>query len=210
MVTKAQQEAIDLYAALMEEAKIRIGVIDTCINNKLGVHGAIAQELCFLQLRMLCELIALGCLVAHGDIKETRQGKLTKEWSVEIIFKELENLHKDFYPEAVKPGFQLPIGTHIEQMATGFLTKAELLKLHRRTGDKLHRGNLKKLMKPRSRDKIQADWTDVVSWANKIQLLLRSHVIALFGGQLVICSFGPKDGRVEVGLAERVWQAPQP
>src|ERR1017187_2239008 len=68
------REATNLYAFFMAEIKVRIGAI-----NAIGgtiehrVPALIVREFCFLQFRMICELIALGCLTAHGDIKETTE-----------------------------------------------------------------------------------------------------------------------------------------
>jgi hypothetical protein len=50
------------------------------------------REYGFLQLRMLCELIALGCLVAHGDIEETKAPVLQNEYKAGVIVKRLERL----------------------------------------------------------------------------------------------------------------------
>jgi hypothetical protein len=94
--TKEQMASIQLYADLLGEAKIRIGIINHFITGKAELPGPLIRESGFLQLRMLCEFIALGCLVAHGDI--TRRTKLRKEWSAYRIIEALENLHQDFYP----------------------------------------------------------------------------------------------------------------
>lgn len=72
--TDPKLEAASLYADLMNEVKVRIAAIDAGTGGLLGALPApIVQEHCYLQLRMCCELIALGCLVAHGDIT-CRQG----------------------------------------------------------------------------------------------------------------------------------------
>jgi hypothetical protein len=63
---------IELYCGLMEEIKIRQQVISTILERKLSLPVRVAHELCYLQLRMICELIAIGCLVAHGDITRRR------------------------------------------------------------------------------------------------------------------------------------------
>ncbi len=78
MTTKRQIEAINLYANLMSEVKVRMASIETICNNQNGLPGPLVREFCFLQLRMICELIALGCLTAHGDIKGV-QSKKTKQ-----------------------------------------------------------------------------------------------------------------------------------
>ncbi len=77
MNMQKRASAMSLYANLMEEAKIRIDALNMGLNGSVVVPGQIIREFYFLQLRMLCELIALGCLVTHGDI--TKPVKLEKE-----------------------------------------------------------------------------------------------------------------------------------
>jgi hypothetical protein len=67
------------YCALMEEIKRRGEAIRITASGQLAdrIPPRMAEELCYLQLRMICELIALGSLVAHGDIKVTRAKKMS-------------------------------------------------------------------------------------------------------------------------------------
>ncbi len=67
---KEETEAASLYAGLMEEALIRISAMDHGTTNKTGLASPFVQEFCYLQLRKLTEIVAIACLVAHGDIKE--------------------------------------------------------------------------------------------------------------------------------------------
>jgi hypothetical protein len=76
--TAKQNDSINLYAAIMEEAKLRLNSIDMALGGATILPHQLVREFCFLQLRMLCELIALGCLTAHGDIEATT--KLRNEW----------------------------------------------------------------------------------------------------------------------------------
>jgi hypothetical protein len=55
----------------MEEVKLRFEALNAAYHNQAGMHPAMARELCYLQLRFLCEIVAIGCLVAHGEMKET-------------------------------------------------------------------------------------------------------------------------------------------
>src|SRR5215207_6344041 len=120
--TKEQMASIKLYADLLGEAKIRIGIINHFITGKAELPGPLIRQSAFLQLRMLCELIALGCFVAHGDI--TRRTKLRKEWSAYRIIEALENLHQDFYP--------LPLDQNLQFSPTkdDYLTKEDLISLN--------------------------------------------------------------------------------
>ena len=94
-----QQSIIGAYAAIMDEVKIRLDDINMLIGNRGGLAGHVVAESCYLQLRMCCELIALGCLVAHGDIEATKSKGLQKVYSAEKIIQVLAKLHPDFYPE---------------------------------------------------------------------------------------------------------------
>src|SRR3954462_11096767 len=96
MITKDQQRAMDLYSGLMDEMRMRVETVEFAITGLLKFHPVIIRELSYLQLRMICEMIALGCLLAHGDIPATKP--LRKAWSADDIFKTLERLHSDFYP----------------------------------------------------------------------------------------------------------------
>jgi hypothetical protein len=200
MITKDQQRAMDLYSGLLEEMKVRIDAVEFAISGLLRLHPVIIREFSYLQLRMICELIALGCLTAHGDIAATKT--LRKAWSADEIFKALERLHPDFYPHPVeqisKPGWH-----ELRPIQSGFLTKKELLSLNGQCGDILHRGSLRKLLAgPISASQ---DHPDVSVWIRKIKLLLRSHRIGLIGGQShFVCAMSASlaGGKAQVAFAE--------
>ena len=98
-VTKEQVETIKLYADLMGEVKLRISALNTMLGGTTNLPSPIIRETGFLQLRMLCELTALSCLVAHGDIMRTT--KIKKEWNAYRIITALAQLHPAFYPRPV-------------------------------------------------------------------------------------------------------------
>ena len=75
--------------------------IDQIVHGRGDFHKVVQREFCFLQLRLLCELVALSCLVAHGTYplcKPTRAEK--KAYSADEIMKKLEELRPHFYPLA--------------------------------------------------------------------------------------------------------------
>lgn len=190
-----------LYAAMMDEARIRIETIEYLCSGLLNFHPVIIRESAYLQLRMLCELIALGCLVAHGDVPATRSKSLSKAWHAEDIIKGIERLHFDFYPHPVNP-IRHPTHVHLEPIRAGFLTKAELLSLIGRAGDVIHRGNLRKILAgPIS---AIAGYPDVLDWLAKVKMLLRVHRIALVGGSHFVCHISAQSegGRAQIVHAE--------
>src|SRR6266540_3273159 len=205
MATKKQIDIIHRYAAMMEEAKLRMDCITAATSGIITVLPPPAlREFCFLQLRMLCELIALGCLVAHGDIPATQTKKLQREWSPDRILAELEKLHPHFYPQ---PGRDAPPESgedrHFMALDSGFLTKSELLSLYGTCGGELHRGSVRHLFNQRK--PFRADHGDILEWRRKINELLRLHLIALFEGNThMLCVLRASDdnNRTHVAIAE--------
>jgi hypothetical protein len=158
------------------------------------MHPQMSFEHCFLQLRMICELIALACLVVHGNVV-SKKGNLKKAYKPAEIIHELEKLHASFYPQ---PGTQV-VGrdgkvTEVKNIASGYLTKTELIRLWNQCGGILHRGNLKTL---RSRIEPKS-FKGVTDWSQKIITLLNHHQIALFNStsQIWVIMQSKDDGKV--------------
>jgi hypothetical protein len=208
MATKRQVEAINLYASIMEEIKIRMDCAIGAIGGRSNLIGPLVRELCFLQFRMIAELIALGALVAHGDISSSQ--KLRKEYSADRIIAQLEALHPDFFPQPIKITSPGTAGAHHDirgplssDFGLDYLSKKELLELYGRCGDALHRGSLKKLLSPKT--PIQTNFPNLTRWLQKIEYLLGNHMIVLHGGTTaIICSLRnpANQGRVQVAIAE--------
>ena len=149
---------------------------------------------------MLCEVIALGCLVAHGDIKASHQPKLQREDFPGKILKQLEELHNEFYPQPITFKQTGPMSATWTVVKDGFLAQAELPRLYGKCGDALHRGNLKKLLKPRM--PVRQSYPEIWRWAERINELLKEHRISLIDGKAaVICQLGKPDAKVRVAWA---------
>lgn len=175
--TKQQLDAGNLYAGLLEEAKGRIASIDAAINGRLGLPAPLVREYSYLQLRMLCELIALGCLIAHGDIAATHAANFQRTWEADKIIRRLEKLHSNFYPHPIRLSV-VSGGSHMDRLESGFLTKGELLKLYnKKCGDELHRGSLKDLLATTQQTQ-PPNFADIADWTNKIITLLSQHLIS--------------------------------
>jgi hypothetical protein len=182
-MTPQQAATLQLYRGLMEEVKIRLLAIDSAGSGKTGLPGQIVREFCFLQLRMLCELIALASLVAHGDI--TSNTKLVEEWRAGLIVNKLEGLHAQFFPRPVSVAQRPdPLPNEMITNWKGCLTKDELVTLNGLSGDALHRGSLKKLISPKNAPTQHLN--DVREWATKIGNLLSSHAIITLDKKSVI------------------------
>lgn len=78
MASDSMHKTRNLYANLMGEAKFRLACIELAIGGKTQLPAPAVREFCYLQLRLLCELISLGCLVAHGDISSSYSKRLMR------------------------------------------------------------------------------------------------------------------------------------
>jgi hypothetical protein len=93
------EKSCQMYARLMEEIKRRQSVLaQILLNQTIPLPEMAAFEFCYLQLHKICEVFALGCLAAHGDIPEVRSKLLQKTYSADQIMKRLTEIHPEFYP----------------------------------------------------------------------------------------------------------------
>lgn len=179
MANKSWNEAIKTYADILQEINLRIFAINHCAAGKALLAPPFVKEFCYLQIRMICELVALGCLVAHGDVTQASSKKLQGEWSADLIMKTLENLHPNFYPQAVKMT-KTANGQHLQGQACP-LTKQEFLRLYHNCGEVLHRGSLRKLLS--ERQPAQTQFPDVTKKAQKLMDLLANHILVMQNGE---------------------------
>lgn len=174
-MSNQQESAIKTYLALMEEVKSRFSVINNTYQNEQKYPPAIVSEICYLQFRLVCENIALGSLLVHGDIPHPKA--LQKTYNPTKIMKYLEKLNPHFYPQPIKHTFK---DNKHELTATPdipHLSKSDLKKLWNQSGVILHRAPLINLCKPPKTD-IQ-NFSDIFEWSAKLTGLLNSHWITL-------------------------------
>jgi hypothetical protein len=166
MVTTKQSETIGIYRALMSEARYRIDAFNHILAGGTGLAEALVMELCFLQLRMLCETIALASAVIHEDISEIAMNrKLATEWHAEKIIGALEDLHPHFFPQAVEHRDK-----HIRGgVKPNAITKDELIKLYGMCGEALHRGTAKKISNYKTTKSRKFDAPEIINWVQKIE-----------------------------------------
>ncbi|WP_309605317.1 hypothetical protein [Phenylobacterium sp.] len=178
MPTADDNAAMETYKSIIEEALLRVHSIDAMLRKSPGLRPTFIREYCFLQLRLLCELIALGCLVCHGDIPASKTKAFQKAWVPGEILKKLQDLHPDFYPVPFVME-DTPSGHHLGDYKDEYLTKDDLLALWSRSGDILHRGNLRKLLKVKMLETLRSD--DIIKWNQKILNLLQHHRVSRSG-----------------------------
>jgi hypothetical protein len=181
---KKRAEFADPYGRLMNEIRARLDSIDVIRKRLIPyVPPYISIESEYLQLRIVCELIAVGCLLAHGDISATHAKQLRKSKYPSEIIPALEKLHPDFYP--------VPFDVNGERetvVSDGFLTKEKLLELYGECSGAVHRGSLHSLAKG-PQQKIER----VGYWVNLIKRLLVHHRITLVDSTVALRFFiGPQ------------------
>lgn len=199
MSTAQKRETIKLYAALMAEAKFRLQSIEYAANDVSGL--LISREYCLLQLRMLCEIVALGCLAAHGDVPGTQSRKSRDEYRADKIISALDRLHPRFYPQPITMTKSADGTVQMRDATVDHLSKDELLKTYRMCGESLHRGSMRKLATwpPKGHD----DLSEIVEVAGRFMNLLGAHAVVLLGDEcIILCTLntGP-EGRIQVSIA---------
>jgi hypothetical protein len=180
------------YCALMQEIKDRTNAIRLAAGGQLPVHPRIAVELSYLQLRMVCELIALASVMAHGDLGVVLSAKIRDEDRPGALLKLLEKIHPDCYPHPIRQILNDAgeVGS-IDDIHTGFLKRDELPRLYGLCGNELHQGKLEKIGRFPEPEK---SYTVILSWYEKILRLLGNHRIKIYNSP---------DAEIWVGMEEK-------
>jgi hypothetical protein len=96
MGTKDKEAVLTLYSRLMDELKQRSMLLGQLASGTLNFAIIPNFELCQLQIRLICEIFALACLTAHGDIPDVKSAMMQKEYNAEKIIGKLGRLHPNF------------------------------------------------------------------------------------------------------------------
>jgi hypothetical protein len=160
----------------MEEVKARIAAITYGLGGFNPRQPAfIESEFCYLQLRLICDTIAIACLVAHGDhIERALRDSLADNWRINKMFERLSTARPNFFPI---PFTQKPLGSggfeHIP-IRTGALTQDGFLALYDECSNVVHRGTLSRVL---SGNSDRFDRSKVIDWQRQIMTLLSCHEI---------------------------------
>lgn len=182
----------EMYAGFMEEIKWRVAEIDrrlALVKKSPDFDSIFEIEFCFLQLRFVCELIALASLVAHHSYGLRKN--LLKEWHADQIFVELEEINQHCFPWPVRVTRGVNGHLHVADDASRELTRGQLREVYGKCGDALHRGVLKHTLA--GKQKIY-DANELVGWVRSVAALVREHsilfpqenramLVNLFGGR---------------------------
>lgn len=177
----ASQRA-DQYVKFFEEIKHRFEIIDFFERpGSAGNHvlpEAFALETCYLQIRLICELIALACLVGHGPSLGDEVDPLKKFYKPQEIMRRLAALKEDFFPKQLIRTLEINDDGTADMIVQSveLMTSEDVIKIHGKTGNILHRGQLSHILEmkeyPRS-------FQDVSDTCIRLMRLLKCHTFMI-------------------------------
>lgn len=200
------QEVLLTYKGLMSEIRNRNDALNRILENQSGLGPIVVRECGYLQIRIMCELVALACVVAHDELTQVQLKKLRKTYHAADILDGLERHHANFFPRPMTRKATLVQGERGHQLTfvEGGLDKAGLKRLWERCGRFLHRGSVNQLSVSQP---IEKDFKDVRSDQLALVGLLNQHVIAIQMNQRwLVCEMmsAGSDGGPTVAIAEGV------
>jgi hypothetical protein len=143
--SKNQIDQAQSYCELMGQLKVRIDALRNMLTREFfAAHPErIALESCYLQMRMITEVIALACLTANGNTPGARSKWIRKETSADAIMNALSSLNPEFYPYPEQQVRDDSGGWKGGMMKEGgFIKRKALTALYGQCGDQLHIGSL--------------------------------------------------------------------
>lgn len=174
MDPKRANEVRDDYLVLMREVRVRMDAINRMIRDPGDYDPRVVREFCYLQLRMIAELVALGCVVAHDSPSRDDLKKLRRDYHADRILKQMENRHQGFFPRASVVA-QISEGHQEIQPQEGIgFTATQMRDMWARAGNVLHFGTVNKL---RSQKPVDPEQADVRDYQRRLIDLLSEHVI---------------------------------
>lgn len=173
------KEASSYYLPMLYEMTLRIELIPKICEGSLGLPPAYAREYAYLQLRRICELVALGCLILNGSIPGLVAAN-KKEWHAEKIFKILLGKHAHAFPRPLNTRTVDGVFRFEFDANPNALTFDEFRMLYNECGEVLHRGTIKSISSEGIID--ASDLVRVLWWQSKIISLLNQHAVWLHQG----------------------------
>ena len=171
-----------LYCDLMETIKLRTGVVSQTLqlhlNKQCYLPGFAAAEFCILQLRMECELLALGCVAVHTDVPQTR--RIQKHWNADRIMSEFDSLKPEYFPQAETEVVDRERKTIKAEIKKGVIKLSEFLRMYHHLAEQLHAGDF---LTAKARNKKPYDFNELVKFQNDLINLLNCHTYSLYGGE---------------------------
>jgi hypothetical protein len=190
------KDAVGSYLPLMHELASRLDLIGRFCKRDYDIPFPYAREFIYLQLRQVCELIALGCLQLHGDLPVASSKTSKAEWNAGKIMHLLSKHHSHCFPMCVKTSAGMDGFTITASHNPDALTFDEYNSLYHECGMFLHRGSIRAIEAagPLS----ECDLENLVRWHRKLIALLNEHIV----GRSSHISFYLTSLRTEAGFPQ--------
>lgn len=185
-----------LYISFMEELKVRLGGIRAMLDEFSKIksdQGYFVAEACYLQMRFICELLALACLAAHEPLGLTE--RLKGEWNADAVFAALEKLNPSAFPRPIK--IVLTGGdTQFQVQPQTAMNRSSLKKIYHSCGHALHRGVISDALEGKAR---HYDLEQLNQWGGAFWNLLEEHMVYVpqLGQVFLINMMGGRNGAVQ-------------
>ena len=163
----------EVYTEILDVMRIRIQSIERTILEKDTWPPLLLQEYCYLQLRMICEGIAIGCLFAHDAFKHPRS---FDEWRAPKIMSTLDQLNPRYFPKGIVVK-SVNGSFDISDRTAPQITKEEVSKLWKKSGDILHIGSAKSVLNRRIVQNF-VDLAEIQDTAQRILNLMEVHSLS--------------------------------
>jgi hypothetical protein len=194
----SKDERARAYLQVLFEVNARLEFLKSLKSSNLP-YG-ISREVCHLQLRHICELVAIGCLVVQGDY--TSSAELSGEYNPQKVFRGLEKLYAGFFPQAASittVNGNLDIHANANPAA---MTRKEMETLWGKTGNYLHRLKIKNFF--REEEAAESNfWPELDTYVMKLEALLNPHIIPMHNPKvLVIAGLDGDNGKPNLSFVE--------
>lgn len=136
----------------------------------------LTAEFCYLQVRRICELLALGVLAAHNSLPGARSSKLYSIWNPDKIFRNVSVLNEMGFPVPFRGSVNLDRTLHFTPIEKPLIDAAYLGKMYARCGENLHVGKFSDLLTERQK---MYDIREIRQWCGGLAELLSEHMIML-------------------------------
>lgn len=192
-----------IYAGFAQEISDRLAAIEEAVRLAVTVGADRAYfhaEFAFMQLRLVCELVALAALWVHREKGLSK--KLEGAWHVDEIFKELETINDKCFPFGCRMTFTQDGGYQVVPRPEAVMKRYDLTRIYGQCGNVLHRGALKLFLSGQSKN---YDLDFVRQSAAMIKNLLSEHMVIVIDlGIVVLCNMGANGKPVQVITAHAV------
>jgi hypothetical protein len=168
-----------IYITFMEEVKVQhnalADTLESIVDEAEG-QQMLEAEFAYLQVRRICELLALAVIAAHNRLPEARSRSFLHEYNASLVFKRLADLNplgfsRPFVGERTEDG-----RIHLTPIAEPAFNSKRLSEVYNRCGDMLHVGKLAMLI--HGPYKVY-DIAELRQWCFGLAELLSQHVIYL-------------------------------